>query len=114
MTSTKRPCLACGRQTTNPRFCSNKCQRDFDWQKVKARIDADGCCPPRLNTKLARRYLLQTRGHRCEICGLTEWRDKTLPLVLDHINGDANDWLLSNLRLICPNCDALAADLQVS
>ena len=29
-----------------------------------------------------------------------------IPLVLDHINGRANDDRLENLRLVCCNCDA--------
>lgn len=30
-----------------------------------------------------------------------------MPLVLDHINGNSEDGKLSNLRVICNNCDAL-------
>jgi len=28
-----------------------------------------------------------------------------MPLVLDHINGNSDDWTLVNLRLVCGNCD---------
>lgn len=50
--------------------------------------------------------LLEERGHRCEICDLTEWRGQKIPIEIDHIDGnpDHNDRL--NLRLICPNCHA--------
>lgn len=50
--------------------------------------------------------LLRERGHQCEICLLTEWRGKPIPLDLDHIDGnpDSND--ADNLRLLCPNCHA--------
>ena len=44
--------------------------------------------------------------HRCKICNLTEWMNKPIALVLDHVNGKANDSRLENLRLICNNCDA--------
>jgi hypothetical protein len=50
--------------------------------------------------------VLETQGHRCAICGTSIWRDQPVPLVLDHIDGDAGNWRLSNLRYICPNCDA--------
>ena len=46
------------------------------------------------------------KGHVCEICGLTEWLDKPIPLELDHINGDNTDNRSENIRLICPNCHA--------
>lgn len=43
-------------------------------------------------------------SYQCE-CGNTgAWRNKTLSLQLDHINGVTNDHRLENLRWICPNC----------
>jgi hypothetical protein len=44
---------------------------------------------------------------RCRGCGLEEWRGGPIPLQLDHIDGDRTNNLLSNLRLLCPNCHAL-------
>jgi 5-methylcytosine-specific restriction endonuclease McrA len=41
---------------------------------------------------------------RCEECGLSEWRGKSLSLQLHHINGDRHDHRFENLRLLCPNC----------
>ena len=43
----------------------------------------------------------------CELCGQDEvWQGKRMSLVLDHINGTANDHRLENLRIVCPNCAA--------
>lgn len=42
--------------------------------------------------------------YKCDICGMTEWNNKTLSLELDHINGKNNDNRLENLRFLCPNC----------
>ena len=56
--------------------------------------------------KHMKRYLLNRNGHRCEICGLTEWNKIPIPLVCDHINGDTTDSRIENFRLVCCNCDA--------
>lgn len=53
-----------------------------------------------------RERLKQERGHKCEVCGPTEWCDKPIPIELDHIDGDCTHNTKDNLRLICPNCHA--------
>ena len=56
--------------------------------------------------RVARKYLLDTQGHYCAICGATQWNGKPIPLVVDHKDGNPNNGSVLNLRLICPNCDA--------
>ncbi len=42
----------------------------------------------------------------CNLCGISSWRDKTLVMTIDHINGINNDHRLENLRMLCPNCNS--------
>jgi hypothetical protein len=43
----------------------------------------------------------------CELCGQGEtWRGRRMSLVLDHINGVADDHRLENLQIVCANCAA--------
>lgn len=44
--------------------------------------------------------------NECKICGLKEWLGNIIVLHLDHKNGNNRDNHLSNLRLLCPNCDS--------
>jgi hypothetical protein len=43
--------------------------------------------------------------YRCSLCDLEpKWQGKELTLILDHIDGNAKDHRLTNLRFVCPNC----------
>ena len=45
--------------------------------------------------------------YKCNICGTDPiWQGKSMPLILDHINGVNNDNRLENLRFVCSNCDS--------
>lgn len=48
--------------------------------------------------------LLLERGHKCEICNLTEWLGKPITIELEHSDGDRNNNNKDNLKLLCPNC----------
>jgi hypothetical protein len=54
-----------------------------------------------------RLYEAGIKARRCELCGQGEaWRGRRMALILDHINGVADDNRLDNLRIVCPNCAA--------
>jgi hypothetical protein len=47
------------------------------------------------------------KRRECELCGLgEEWNGRPMGLILDHVNGVADDNRLENLRIVCPNCAA--------
>jgi hypothetical protein len=99
-------CQGCGIEIFDNRherkFCSNSCQRNQEWELRKNRITKKG----KENSPVcAKRYLKETRGVKCEMCDITEWCGQTVPLVLDHVDGNSEDNRLDNLRLVCGNCD---------
>jgi hypothetical protein len=106
----KKPCIVCGNITENSKYCSSKCFLLHKWENTKQRIEESGCLLGSnaiygYNPLMAKRYLAEIRGHKCEICGGEIWQGKPIPLVLDHINGDPTNHKLDNVRLVCGNCN---------
>lgn len=102
-----RRCINCENSikesTPKSKYCTHSCQKKWEWKKRKEQIEKTNIAKP---VKTAKRYILEVKGHKCKVCGRTKWNGQNIPIVLDHINGHAEDWRLSNLRLLCPNCDA--------
>lgn len=102
--SSKVPCKNCGRPVTKERsFCSSKCCGAYH-KRLKEREIEKGISS---NPRIIKAYLIKNRGIRCEICGISTWTGSPVPLVMDHIDGNPTNNSLSNLRLICGNCDML-------
>lgn len=54
-----------------------------------------------------RLYAAGLKERSCELCGQDEvWQGRRMTLILDHVNGVADDNRLENLRIVCPNCNA--------
>lgn len=87
------------------KYCSNKCQGSKKSATIKRSIEdtQDG---KGHGIRTVKRYLIEIRGHKCEMCQLTHWMNKPLVIILDHVDGNSENWKLDNLRLICSNCDS--------
>lgn len=92
-------CLSCGSITTNSKYCNNICQQNYQWELSKSKVS-------KLSHGRLKKLLIETHGHKCQICNLDSWRNQKIPIEMDHIDGNNENNDLSNLRLLCPNCHA--------
>lgn len=110
-------CMNCGKEISNKerKYCSNKCQQEYIFKQkvletdktqkfsVSNSIDNE---IKEVNRRFVKKYLEYKYGHKCAICGNTHWLGEPILLIVDHIDGDIENYNVSNYRLICSNCDA--------
>jgi len=110
----RTPCLVCGNEPAYAgyKYCSNKCQLQYQrniylekWKSGKI----SGLQSLGIVSTVIKQYLRKKYGNKCCLCAWSQVNLKTgkVPLVADHIDGNWRNNKEGNLRLICPNCDAL-------
>ena len=81
------------------KFCSAKCNGISMRKNSETRIESNSVT----SWSIIRDYLLRKIG-KCMKCSISKWQGKKLILQCDHIDGNRNNNVLSNARLLCPNC----------
>jgi endogenous inhibitor of DNA gyrase (YacG/DUF329 family) len=118
MSNPKKPrpdCPICGGEPARSfyKYCSNVCQQEFQYQAYIKQWKAGeikGLNTMGIVSPSVKRYLRKKFGDECYLCGWSQTNPKTgvVPLVADHIDGNWKNNVEENLRLVCPNCDALS------
>lgn len=117
-TGKKYYCLNCGalidhKKNTKHKYCSNACQHAYEYKLWVENYKHDNSIA--VNTKWGqipsqlKRYIFEKYENKCCICGWSEINPytDTIPLEVDHIDGNSENNSEENLRLICPNCHSL-------
>ena len=99
-------CLSCNTEhKTKPYkvgyYCNHGCQINHKhFQNVENWIHNEAY----LSKGSIKRYLRETFGYKCSVCGIDNWCGKSIVLELEHKDGNSDNNRPDNVCLICPNC----------
>lgn len=112
----RKPCLTCGNsvERLSSKYCNTKCQRGFIYQEYIKKWERNEVSGMRKGGQISghiRRYLFKKYNNKCAECGWAEVNRYTnsIPLEVEHKDGDYRNNKESNLTLICPNCHSLTS-----
>lgn len=110
-------CINCTKELktrSQVKYCSNKCQIDHQYTLYIALWKKQKIIGTKNISKYIKRYFIEKYSESCMLCGWNERScvTKKVPLEIDHIDGDSQNNLEINLRIICPNCHALTSNFK--
>lgn len=111
----KKTCPTCKCEHRNPKFCSLACQQEGQYRLYVERWLKGEETGGSSNgvSKYVRRYLIEIRGEKCEVCNWNEAHPITgrIPIEVHHRN-DSSDHSIDNLMLLCPNHHSLTPSFR--
>lgn len=110
-------CLACGIVIKNRnKFCSSQCFSDYQYIKYITQwktgiINGSTKSDWKSYSRYIRRYLFEKYNNKCSRCGWGEENiySHSIPLEVEHIDGNSQNNSEENLTLLCPNCHSLTS-----
>jgi hypothetical protein len=102
----KKYCPICSKQILRRnKYCTRACQAIAQIKDTEERIKLG----KKVYISNVKRYIVKLRGSACEECGWNKKNPKSgkCTVQLEHVDGNAENNNLSNLKLLCPNCHSL-------
>ena len=122
-----KKCKYCSKEFTNDKseYCSSNCKflKTVD-DKYKIYIDrwingleigGDTLGYGKVSNRV-KRYLFEKFNNKCSLCGWSKVNPitNTIPLEVEHIDGNCQNHSFNNLTLLCPNCHSLTSGHSTS
>lgn len=113
----KKHCINCGELlNSGKKFCSSKCKTDYEYKQYiikwkKGEISGQKKGSWGGLSSYIRRYLFEKYNYKCAKCDWAKINpySNTIPLEIEHIDGNSQNNSENNLVLLCPNCHSLTS-----
>lgn len=99
-------------------YCSRKCNKEYEY-KERIKLWKNGelksySGKTKAITPWLRKYILKKYNNTCNNCGWNELHpiDKKPLVEINHIDGNAENNLESNLEVLCPNCHSMTHNFR--
>lgn len=109
----RKTCQFCHKQLIKSqlKYCNNNCRHNYEFQItiqkwLNGEIEGNSQGG---HARWVKRFLLIKYNDKCSRCGWGETNTytKSIPLEVEHIDGNAYNNNPNNVTLICPNCQSL-------
>jgi len=91
-------------RNTQNKYCSNKCHQDYRYKTITLPRILEGKLSLKTHRDAILKFIIARDSYKCSKCNLTDWCGEQMILDIDHIDGNNENNLPSNWRLLCPNC----------
>jgi len=109
-------CLNCNTplEKNIKKYCSNKCQKEYEYKKYINDWKNGKISGMRGKYQISmhiKRYIFEKYNNKCSICGWSKTNPftNTIPLEIEHKDGNFENNNENNLILLCPNCHSLTS-----
>ncbi len=108
-------CLNCFKEIPNDkRYCNNLCQKEFEHKVyiIKWKLGVENGLRGKYQlSNHIKKYLFDKYNNKCVLCGWSKKNpySETIPLEIEHIDGNYLNNDEENLVLLCPNCHSLTS-----
>lgn len=111
-----KKCLNCGKELNSKqaKYCCVQCQTNYQhnqWIERWKKGEENGLRGKYQISLHIRKYLFEKYNNKCACCGWSKTNPftKTIPLEIEHIDGNYLNNSEENLILLCPNCHSLTS-----